>query len=296
MTRRERSAFTGPNRTGEQRLSFQPKLVRRDLTVARVEDITPRYRRIVLTGEVLAEGYPFVRFACNDHVKAYFPDPRTGHIVAYHETGVDEWILDEVEGEPFRRDYTPRAWDAAARELTLDFVIHEHGIAAAWARAAEPGDQLVVMGLRANWLLPENYSHYWGIGDETALPAISRLIEEAPAGAHVTAMIEIADAREEQALEPAPGVTLDLIWVHRDSVPADEEPGRALLETVRHAPAPGNADDLFVFAAGETTAMKSIRDHLRRDLGLPKRQVAVDGYWKRGIADHDHHTNDFDDG
>src|SRR5699024_7299942 len=73
MTRRERSAFTGPNRTGEQRLSFQPKLVRRDLTVARVEDITPRYRRIVLTGEVLAEGYPFVRFACNDHVKAYFP-------------------------------------------------------------------------------------------------------------------------------------------------------------------------------------------------------------------------------
>src|SRR5699024_12057923 len=82
MTRRERSAFTGPNRTGEQRLSFQPKLVRRDLTVARVEDITPRYRRIVLTGEVLAEGYPFVRFACNDHVKAYFPDPRTGHIVA----------------------------------------------------------------------------------------------------------------------------------------------------------------------------------------------------------------------
>src|SRR5699024_12196520 len=98
--RQDQSLRAGPNRTGDQRLSFQPKLVRRDLTVARVEDITPRYRRIVLTGEVLAEGYPFVRFACNDHVKAYFPDPRTGHIVAYHETGVDKWILDEVEGEP----------------------------------------------------------------------------------------------------------------------------------------------------------------------------------------------------
>lgn len=292
MTKRERTTFTGPNRTGEQQLSFQPKIVRRDLAVARVEDITPRYRRIVLTGEALAEGYPFVHFACNDHVKAYFPDPRTGNIVAYHETGFDEWALDELEGEAFHRDYTPRAWDAGARELTLDFVIHEHGVAAAWARDAKPGDELVVMGPRANWLLPENYSHYWAIGDETALPAISRLIEEAPAGSHVTAVIEIADAREEQALEPAPGVTLDLRWVRRDT---DGEPGAALLEAVRLVRAPEEMDDLFVFAAGETNAMKSIRRHLRRTLGLPKKQVAVDGYWKRGVADHDHHTNDFDD-
>ena len=40
--------------------------------------------------------------------------------------------------------------------------------------------------------------------------------------------------------------------------------------------------------------MKSIRRWLRRELGLPKPQVIVDGYWRRGIADHDHHTNEFD--
>lgn len=295
MSSRERPTFTGPNRTGEQQLSFQDKIVRRDLHVARVEEITPRYRRIVLTGEVLANGYPFVHFACNDHVKVYFPDPETGQVVAYHEVGDDEWEVDKETGEPIRRDYTPRAWDPETRELTLDFVVHEHGIAGVWARDARPGDPLVVMGPRANWLLPENYSHYLAVGDETALPAISRLIEEAPQGTQVTALIEIADVAEEQSLTPAAGVSLDLRWVHRDTAPVGDGHVRGLEITVRAVELPEDPGDLYVFAAGEAGAMKPIRRYLRHEVGLPKRQLSVDGYWKAGMADHDHHTNDFDD-
>ncbi|HMR48075.1 MAG TPA: siderophore-interacting protein [Arachnia sp.] len=284
-----------PNRTGEQRLSFQPKIVRRDLHVARTEEITPRYRRVVLTGDVLADGFPFVRFACNDHVKAYFPNPRTGDLVAYREVGYDEWEVDSDTAEPIHRDYTPRAFDLDARELTLDFVLHEHGVAGAWARDAKPGDVLVVMGPRANWLLPENYSHYLAAGDATALPAISRLIEEAPQGAHVTAVIEIADATEEQNLTPAAGATLDLRWVHRDTAPATPGHGSALETALRLVDLPDDLDDLFVFAAGEAGMMKPIRRWLRREVGMPKRQLAVDGYWKRGTADFDHHVVDHDD-
>lgn len=295
MPRRELRTFTGPNHTGEQQLSFQPAIVRRDLTVGRAEQITQRYRRIVLTGEVLAEGFPFVHFACNDHVKVYFPDPATGQIVAYHEVGNDEWEVDSGPGEPIRRDYTPRAWDPDARELTLDFVVHEHGVAGVWARDAKPGDELVVMGPRANWLLPENYSHYLAAGDETALPAISRLIEEAPDGAQVTAVIEIADVREEQQLIPAPGVTLDLRWVPRDTAPVGDGHGSALETALRAVGLPEDLRDLYVFAAGETGAITPIRRYLRREIGLPTTQLAVDGYWKRGTADHDHHTNTFDD-
>lgn len=293
MTARTLRKFAGPNHTGELQLNFQDRLVRRDLHVARVEDITPGYRSVVLTGEDLADGYPFVRFACNDHVKVYFPHPETGKLVAYRETG-DGWELDG-EGEPIRRDYTPRAWNPRTRELSLDFVVHEHGIAGVWARDAQPGDDLVVIGPRANWLLPENYRHYLAVGDESALPAIARLIEEAPAGAHVTALIEVADTAEEQSLTPAAGTTLDMRWVHRDTA-AVAEGHLSALETALHAvQVPDDTSSLYVFAAGETNMVKPIRRYLRRELAIPKKQLSIDGYWKSGVADHDHHTNEFDD-
>ncbi|MBN9613092.1 MAG: SIP domain-containing protein, partial [Actinobacteria bacterium] len=44
------------------------------------------------------------------------------------------------------------------------------------------------------------------------------------------------------------------------------------------------------FLAGEATALIPLRRHLRRERELPKAQVDVHGYWKRGTAGHDHHA------
>src|SRR5699024_663500 len=188
----------------------------------------------------------------------YFPDPNTGRIVAYREVVDDQWEVDSDAGAVIRRDYTPRAFDPDAQELTLDFVIHEHGVAGLWARNAQVGDNLVVMGPRANWLLPETYQHYLAAGDETALPAISRLIEEAPTGSQVTALIEIADADEEQPLTAADGVRLDLRWVHRDTAPTQGGDLSALETALRQVELPDDLGELYVFAAGEAGAMKPI--------------------------------------
>lgn len=293
MSNRKRPTFTGPNLTGEKQYAFQPKIVRRRLHVARVEQITPRYRRIVLTGDAL-EGFPFARLAI-DHVKVNFPDPVTGQIRGYREVGDDEWEPEEGESEMIFRDYTPRAFDPETRELTLDFVVHPHGVAGPWASAAKPGDPIAVNGPSTNQLLPENYGHYLAVGDETALPAISRIIEDAPAGAQVTAVIAIADRGEEQGLVPGPGVSLDLRWVHRDVAPVADGHSSALETAVRMVDLPENLDDLYAFVAGEAGDLKPIRRWLRGEVGLPPRQQDVDGYWKRGVADHDHHTDDFDD-
>ncbi|NJQ06850.1 siderophore-interacting protein [Streptomyces lonarensis] len=290
MSSRELPTFTGPNLTGEQQVSFLPDIERRDLRVARVSAVTPRYRRIVLTGDDLAAGFPFVRFACGDHVTVYFPAPGSDRVVAYRRTPDGGWEVDSTEGEPVRRDYTPRAWDPVARELTLDFVVHDHGVAGVWARDARPGDPVVVMGPRANWLLPENYPRYLAVGDETALPSISRLVEEAPAGAHVTAVVEVADAGEEQPLRPGDGVGLEVLRVHRDTAPVAAGHSGALETALRGVPLPDDTGELFVFAAGEAGAMRGVRRYLRGEVGLPRRQLSVDGYWKAGTADHDHHT------
>ncbi len=288
MTTRERPTFIGPNHTDELQLSFRPRIIRRDLRVAHVEDVTPRYRRIKLTGDDLAAGFPFARFAPGDHVKVFFPDPATGQLVAYRDTG-DGWELDG-DGQPIHRDYTVRAWEPTTGSLVLDFVLHEHGVAGVWARSARIGDQLVVNGPSANQLLPESYPYYLAAGDETALPAIARIIEEAPAGSHVTGVIEVANAEEEQILSGA--ASLDLRWVHRDTALVGEGYLSALEAAVRDVPLPADLNALFVFAAGEAGVMKPIRRYLRHEIGVPKRQIAVDGYWKRGVTDFDHHEVD----
>ena len=45
-------------------------------------------------------------------------------------------------------------------------------------------------------------------------------------------------------------------------------------------------------AAAKAGAMKPIRRYLRHERGVPRRQVEVDGYWKRGATDFDHHDVD----
>jgi NADPH-dependent ferric siderophore reductase len=269
---------------GEPRLELLDRLRRRDLVVVRVEDVTPRYRRVVFGGGDLARGFPIARFAPGDHVKLYFPHPATGVITSYRDAAgpgeEQDWELDGP-GEVVRRDYTPRAFDARAGELTIEFVLHEHGVAGRWAARAEPGDRLVAIGPRAHRLLPDDFRCYLAIGDASAIPSIARVLEEAPDGAVVTAVIEVADARERQ---PLGGAGREVRWVG---------PGE-LEAAVRTLELPDPAG-LFVFAAGEAGLMRPLRRWARHEVGLPKRQVVVDGYWKRGAADFDHHEADVGD-
>ncbi|MET0419356.1 MAG: siderophore-interacting protein [Actinoplanes sp.] len=292
MNRDDLPRFTGPNLTGELQFNYMDRLVRRDLRVARTEDITPRYRRVVFTGDDLAGGFPIANFS-PDHVRVFFPHPETGELVAPREQPDGSWPNEGGAGDPIHRDYTVRAWDPEARELSLDFVLHGRGVAGRWAKQAKPGDPLVVNGPSSNWRLPENYPHYLALGDETALPALARIIAEAPAGSHVTALIEIADAGEEQKLTGQAAV--DLRWVHRDSAPVSEGHLSALETALRAWQPPADPASLFAFAAGETNSLKPIRRYLRNEVGLTKDQVVVDGYWKRGVGGFDHHDSDIDD-
>lgn len=285
MTVRQPRTWSGPNRTGRTQINFIERIGRRALTVSRVEDITPRYRRFYLTGADLDDGFPYVRFAPTDHVKVLFPRHDTGAL-EIPERGERGWIVPPGAPAPVFRDYTVRAWLPETRELVLEFVIHGHGVASAWAAAAAPGDQLGVMGPRGNIVFPENYAWYLLVGDEAALPALGRFVEELPPEAAAHLVVEVEDEREVQELSGAADVTVT--WVLRSEV------GRGGLErAVRDLELPVD-DDWFAFAGGEVGAIKPVRDYLRLELGLPKERVVVDGYWKRGLADLDHHAVDLD--
>lgn len=251
-------------------------LIPRLLTVVRAERITPRMVRVTLTGELDTFAYA----APDDHVKVFFPEPGAELPVmpAIGPQGFEPPGPDAPQ--PIFRDYTVRYVRRERHEIDIDFALHGHGPGTSWAAAARPGRLLGVLGPRGSYLVPLAFDWYLIAGDETALPALGAWLEQLPADVPVYAFAEVADAAEEQDLVSS-GETA-LTWLHRDA-------GQSLDAALAHFRAPAGVG--YVWVAGEATALKPVRSRLR-SLGLPREHVEVDGYWKRGVANLDHHRVD----
>jgi len=123
------------------------------------------------------------------------------------------------------------------------------------------------------------YDWYLLVGDETALPAIGRRIEELPAGAPVVAVIEVASPAEEQTFETS--ADLDLIYVHRNGAAAGTT--SLLLDKVKVLNLPTGA--AYAYIAGESGMSKSVRQHLVDERNFNPEWVKAAGYWLLGTAD-----------
>jgi NADPH-dependent ferric siderophore reductase len=241
------------------------------LTVVSVADVTPSVRRVTLTGEsaAVAAAGPTVNLLVPrvDDAEPRWPRiQRDGRIV---------WP--EGSHGIALRSYTARRQDPAAGELDIDFVLHGDGPAAAWAAAARPGALLAVAGAAslaerpARWLLLA--------GDETALPAISRLLAAAPPETSGVAYLEVAGPAEEQPLPAPPGIALH--WLHREATPPGES--TLLVDAVAALDRP-EGDDVFAWIGAESAAVRAIRADLRGRWGLGRAQHHAIGYWRRGRA------------
>jgi NADPH-dependent ferric siderophore reductase len=241
------------------------------LTVATVTAVTPAVRRVTLTApaDVVAAAGPTLSLLVprvGDRSPRWPEVARDGRIV---------WPQGS-HGVSMRR-YTSRRQDPAAGEVDVDFVLHGDGPAAAWAAAAVPGDVLGVASSAAlgdapaGWLLL--------VGDETALPAISRILGAAAPGTRGVALVEVAGPEEEQPLPAPAGV--EVRWLHRAGV----EPGTGtlLVDAVAALERPPG-DDVFAWVAAESAAVRAVRADLRGRWGLRRGQHHAIGYWRRGRA------------
>ncbi len=167
------------------------EIKRRRLDVLRVVDITPRMRRITLGGPELAG---FVSLGSDDHIKLMFPQNAAEQAALQSPT----FSIKGDGPQPAMRDYTPRRFDLSLGELDIDFVLHGDGPASTWAEQAQVGQHLYIGGPRGSMIVPDIFDSYLLIGDETALPAIARRLEELPAGRTVLAVI--CEAYEEETI------------------------------------------------------------------------------------------------
>ncbi|MES3022855.1 MAG: siderophore-interacting protein [Pseudomonadota bacterium] len=230
-----------------QRVRHETKL--REVRVVRVNDVTPHFRSITFAGDALAD---FDSASFDDHIKFIF--------------GGDD-------GEVVKRDYTPRIFDREARELTIEFALHAEGRAAQWASRVLPGQSARIGGPKSSFIVPLDYDWHFLAGDETALPAIARRLEELPPTTRAIVLMQASDPADRRALHTA--AELSVHWV-----PDAEQ----FLGAARALQLP--VGDGYVWCAGEASVMVKMRKFMLEEKQLRPEAMRISSYWKLGAAAH----------
>jgi NADPH-dependent ferric siderophore reductase len=239
------------------------------IVVERVRRLSPGMVRIVFGGDGL-DGFVSTGIG-DEYFRVFFPAEGQHEPNLPFPTEDGYWDFAEgVEPAPMRT-YTVRGWDAEAAELTIDFVVHDGGVAAAWALNARPGDVVGVNTPKGLYDPPAEIEWQLLIADATGLPAAARLAENAPAGVRTRVVLEVSSPEDELDFSVAEGV--ELHWVHGGNGHA---PTR-IEEILRASELPSGPG--YVWVAGETKATRGVRKHLRHELKLPAAAYKVIGYW-----------------
>ena len=277
------------------RLAVRPlPLVLRELEVATVHDVTPRLRRITLTGPQLfafgadvhgtdtagntpggerAELPAFSSPGFDDHVKCIFTSDGGGSDLPVQLPHGIEWPPSSLRAA---RDYTPTRFDPDTAELDLEFVLHGHGPAATWAREARPGHTLHLVGPKMTTALPAGLDWILLAGDETALPAITRFARERPSPARAIVVVIVDNDSAKAPIDLS--ADDEIHWIVGD--PTDGAALTAAVESV--LPDSGTG---YAWAAGESRALLPLRRLLKHSPCLGKANINVTGYWVHAEAE-----------
>jgi NADPH-dependent ferric siderophore reductase len=291
-------------------------------TVASVERVSPSFVRVTFSGADLADfGNP--GRVLDQRIKLVFPAP--GASVPRLSASADwysAWLALPADERGAMRTYSIRELLVSGDEtlLVVDFVLHlapgSTGPASRWADAAAEGDELLVIGPRRGRKEDGGIEYAPGdaraillAGDETAAPAIARILEDVDRDTQGVAFIEIPEDADILPIATPPGVevrwlpragdahgtrlipaVLDHLGAAAPGVIADvdtEDPlwetptfsslGESVSEAENHA-------DRYFWIAGESGVVTTLRRHLVKDLGVDRSQVAFMGYWRHGVA------------
>lgn len=219
--------------------AFRPYRVR----VARVERLSPHFRRIVFIGDDLVG---FGTDAYDQRIKlllpppsGIWPDPLLFDPDAIRRgSWYERWRALPPARRYVMRTYTIRRADPSRHEVTIDFVIHDDpGPAGSFAMRARPGDEAAIVGPVAASpdsaigidFHPGYADRLLLVGDETAVPAVGAilgsLLRDGWEGIGV-ALLEVPTSEDAVALPEVPGIRVD--WGFRGGPSPGSSSQRAL--------------------------------------------------------------------
>ncbi|MBV1885873.1 MAG: siderophore-interacting protein [Parvibaculaceae bacterium] len=229
----------------------------------RQEKITPTCIRITLAGEDL-------KFLTKDglHFRLFSPRDRARTPIwpRIQEDGTTKWA--DGEDELSNRVFTIRY--ISPTELTFDLITHPKGEAISWIKNVQPEDEVLITGPGGGDFPPSDKWLLMG-GDETALPALARILENLPTNAAGHVVIETAGRESRLPINHPKNVQLE--WVDKDSTSKSE-----LLDRLS-AINPPEDTQTYGWFAGEFSQAQTMRKHFKSFLDK-KQQLSV-AYWTR---------------
>lgn len=289
--------------------------------VARIQDLTPSFRRFTFTGDDMHE---YADTGFDQRVKIVFPtDTATLDAMPDGEDWYLRWRELPPENRPPFRTYTTRAVRPDAAEVDIDMVAHGvQGPASAWIESARVGDEVMIfaptvhhegVSLGIDFVPPARTEQYLLVGDETAAPAIAVMLEQLPREATGVVVLEVPDERDCAYLPSHPGFRvyaagrgagerhdhlLRAVEAHagvlcpdgRGAEVEEVDIDSGLLWEVPRTAKGGAAlksAPLYAWIAGEASAVKQLRRHLVQQVGVDRRAVAFMGYWRLGRAENE---------
>ena len=253
------------NNVSTKTMNTEPMTLAFDVTVTSVQELSPNFRRITFGGYALRD-FGVHGDTLDLRIKLMIPSlaadgtPLPLPVFNMAEAGwYREWLAMDPAVRGSMRTYTVRnaRLDTVYPEIDVDFVMHfddkgHGGPAANWALNAKPGDAITIVGPNnraAHCVTAETYSGIeWrpGLaqrillaGDETAVPAISAILETLPPYMSGHAFLEVPQAGD--FLELQSPADIEITWLARGAAIGRSRPhGRLLQEAVRKAvPEPG---------------------------------------------------------
>lgn len=239
-------AWSGANAPGEMPPNF--KLAK----VISCKRVGRSYLRMTVQGHDMARfGHTGLHFRV---VRQENPD-RPPVWPTINAKGIAQW----PDGEDALRHkvYTTRYFDAATGTLTFDIFNHDGGDTCEWASTAPVGQVVGLMGPGGGWF--PDAQNLLLAGDETALPAIARILENLPRDARGVAILLVEDMDDVQRIYAPAGY--DVRWLSRSA-------GDDLVAATKAASAVPFEMRWFAAHQGEARAMRTFwRDDQKLDRG-----------------------------
>ena len=199
--------------------------------------------------------------------------------------------VENPSGKLVRRRYSVRASDHGRDRFTLWVTTGHDGPGSSWARRAEPGDHVDVIGPRGKITLDEAADWHLFVGDPTGLAAFYRLAQSIEVPGRAIFIVEIDHPDDALTAEFDEGLGVTGIFVDRQGRERNDPAG--LLSGLAAFAFPPGAGHAYLF--GEFTVLKAARAALL-DRGLDEAQVSVKAHWRVGRDNADHGEPDKSEG